>query len=299
MESELEFSAPLTGQPERARLLGEAAGALDRRASLMGPGGEQIETEEGRLARMFAEDRADLGRPEVFRLAPGGLDAARDGVPVTVEEQTRRNAHYWISLPVSLWTRATRGFNRVEVRVAFNDEEQDDARRPATVDALPDHALVARFEASAELSLAVGADLKFQAGLPEISLEAVGIPAAVQADASAEVGAETKLLLAPRKYSVRAARVARSGLGLGYVFWRLDSEAFVEENDPGLRVILRVPLPSEHLHITAEMVATRYPNLFGAGFRNAIRDLPSAMRDFFTGGTPITATGDWDLSEAL
>src|SRR4051812_32591281 len=139
----------------------------------------------------------------------------------------------------------------------------------------------------------------FEASLPSIPLEAIGVPLAAEAGASVDVSARTNLLIAPRKYIVRAAEVARSGLGVHYVFWRLDREAFVEENDPGLRVILRLPLEVDRLNVRAEMVARRYANLFGGGLREAIKDLPSAMRDFFTGGTPIPAVGGWDLSDDL
>jgi hypothetical protein len=130
-------------------------------------------------------------------------------------------------------------------------------------------------------------------------MAALGVPLPLTAGAEATAATKTNVLFAPPSYTICAARVARSGLGFDHVFWRLDREAFVKENDPGLRVILRLPLPASHLSVSAQMVATRYANLFGAGFRAAIRDLPSAMRDFFTGGTPIAATADWNLSREL
>ncbi len=145
----------------------------------------------------------------------------------------------------------------------------------------------------------MNADFKFDAGLPEVSAAVHGVPLALGASAGAELATGAKLILAPRKYTVQAAQVSRSGMGFDYVFWRLERESFVEENDPGLRVVVRVPLPAERLQVSAEMVATRYPRLFGAGLRRAIKDLPVAMRDFFTGGTPIAATGVWDLSDEL
>lgn len=283
VDQEIENGHSLLSQAERAHLLADAAARLDRRASMLAPGQEPSETEQGRLVRMFAEDKAEVGRPEILSLAPVALDPPPD-------------PHYWLAFPVSLWTRASRGFNRIEFKVSFNADEEDDSRRPATVDALPDHELVTRFEATAELSLAVGADFKFRAGLPEVPL---GLPATVAADADAEVAAHAKLVLTPKKYAIRAARVTRSGLGLNYVFWRLERDAFAEENDPGLRVILRVPVEAQRLDVSVEMVARRYASMFGAGLREGIRDLPAAMRDFFTRGTPILATGEWDLSAVL
>jgi hypothetical protein len=292
MDHEFDNGHALLSQAERARLLADAAARLDRRASKLGPGGEPRETEQGRLVRMFAEDKAEVGRPEILPLPAAALVSPAVEAP----DLTRSESHFWLAFPVSLWTRASRGFNRIEFKVSFNPGEQDDSRRPTTVDALPDHELVTRFESSAELSLAIGADFKFRAGLPDVPL---GLPATLAANADAQVEARAKLVLSPKKYVIRAARVTRSGLGLGYVFWRLERDAFAEENDPGLRVILRVPAGTERLDVSVEMVARRYASMFGAGLREGIRDLPAAMRDFFTRGTPILATGGWDLSSVL
>src|SRR5215217_7653746 len=150
MEQTLQFSASLPGHDDRARLLNDAAGMLDRRSSLLGPDGAPAETEEGRLARMFAQDQAQLGRPQVLRLAPDGLGAIGDGVPVEVAELARRNAHYWLTFPVSLWTSANRGFNRIEFKATFSAADGDSGRAPATVDAVPSQELVTRFEANTE-----------------------------------------------------------------------------------------------------------------------------------------------------
>jgi hypothetical protein len=79
----------------------------------------------------------------------------------------------------------------------------------------------------------------------------------------------------------------------------LGESSFEDENDPGLRVILRVPDSVDHLQIGAAMEATRYFNLLDAGLRGAMRDLPKAVASFFTGGTPITTSANWNMSCAL
>jgi len=47
------------------------------------------------------------------------------------------------------------------------------------------------------------------------------------------------------------------------------------------------------------MEATRYYRLLQSNLKQAILELPDAMRSFFTGGTPINASGQWDLSRDL
>ncbi len=294
MDHELEFSAPLIAPHEREELLASAAEIFDRRAAMLG-GGPARETPEGRLAREFSTDRAGLGQPEVHRLAAEHIE--RDGVPVARDELTRLAAHYWLSLPVLLWTRTGHAFNRLEIKLVFNEGDSDG--RPVVVDAVPTHELVTKFEASAKLTVSVDGNFKFKVQMPDASLAPLGVPVVIGAGGGVDTVAESKIILGPFGYSIRSPEVQRSGVGFPEVWWRLERASFDDENDPGLRVILMVPRTTARLHVGAQMLATRYTKFFGAGFGQALKDLPAVTRQFFTGGTPIAATGEWDLSEAL
>jgi len=283
---------------ERARLLDRAAEIFDRRDADLGTGAQLTPTGEGELARAFKDDRAKLGRPDIFPLAAEGLTAAQDGVPVTIEELTRAHTYYWLRFPISLWTRPNRGFNRIEFEVRFSGQDGD-LPQPVTVDALPSQELINRFQVSTRLALGVGANLRLAVGTPNkmVTLDPGAGELEFGVHAAADVG--TKLLFGPVDYSVRTPVVARSGLGLSYVTWRLERDSFVEENDPGIRVILRVARPAAALHVEAEMVATRYQRVLGDGFLRALAALPAGVADFFTHGTPIYAADTWDLSSDL
>lgn len=294
MDHELKFSAELIAPGQREELLASAAEIFDRRAATLG-GDPPRETPEGRLAREFSQDRAELGQPEVHRLASEHIE--REGVPVTRDELTRLAAHYWLSLPVLLWTRTGHAFNRLEIKLVFN--EGDPGGRPVVVDAVPTHELVTKFEANARLAVSVNGNFKFKVQVPDASLAPFGVPAEIGARAGVDADAESKIILGPLGYSIRSPEVQRSGAGLHEVWWRLERASFIYENDPGLRVILMVPRTTARLHVGAQLLATRYTTFFGAGFRQALKDLPEVMRQFFTGGTPIAADGEWDLSEAL
>lgn len=294
MDHELEFSAPLIAPKDREELLASAAGIFDRRATQLG-GGLARETPEGQLAREFSKDRAGLGQPEVYRLASEHIE--REGLPVARDELTRLAAHYWLSLPVLLWTRTGHAFNRLEIKLVFNEGDPDG--RPVVVDAVPTHELVTKFEASAKLAVSVNGNFKFKVQMPDVPLEPFGVPGEIGAGAGVDAEAESKIILGPLSYSIRSPEVQRSGVGFPEVWWRLERASFFDENDPGLRVILMIPRTTTRLHVGAQLLATRYTTFFGAGFRQALKDLPAVMRQFFTGGTPIAATGEWDLSEAL
>jgi hypothetical protein len=111
-EDELEFtlSSEELGD-ERARMLHDAAARLDQRHGVMGEKAGPAKakpTPEGDLARAFADDEAQLQRPQVYRVEDERIEALGSAVPVTVAELARLWRFYWISFPVALGSRGTR-----------------------------------------------------------------------------------------------------------------------------------------------------------------------------------------------
>jgi hypothetical protein len=297
-DEDLEFSSAIgVLGGARTGLLDEAATRFDQRQSPMS-GTTAVRSREGEIARTFLEDHAALGRPQVYRLGVEDLPDDRAESPVTAAELGRRTRFYWLEFPVSLWCRPGHAFNRLEMKVEF-DEGDDGGRRATTFDVLPDPAWADVLKVDSELSLGVGADFKVGLAVPSIDLTAVGIPVAVQAGTDVDIHGRTGLTLGPFQWALRAPKVKRSPTGLDHVFWRLDSAEFAQTQDAGLRVVLKVPKASDRLHVTAQMRATRYFDLLEAGLQRAIRDLPAAIRSFFTGGTPIDAEDRWDLTDDL
>ena len=294
------IEVPAMAEGERAQLLLTAADLLDRRNVTLGPGDVPVRSEEGDVARLFAQDRAELGRPTVHRLELSDANVARRNTPVTKDELTRRFRYYWVEFPVSLWTCAGRAFNCLQVAVDFN-KAGDEAHRPIAFDAIPDQAFATRFAAESEVSVGVDAAFKFSAAPLALPVPVDAGVLGLQAEAHADVGAQasSKLIFGPFRCALRTPVVKRSAIGLPTMQWRLDESSFEDENDPGLRVVLRVPADVDSLQIGAFLEATRYYNLLGAGLIRGLRDLPKTVKDFFTGGTPIRATSSWDLSEQL
>ncbi len=298
MLDELDRVTPTLAQGDRRALLEQAATLLDQRAAHLGSGDEAPATPEGEIARMFATDRATLGRPDLYPIAATQIDADRRDTPLTDSQLERGHRHYWLALPVSLWTRPGCAFNQLQVKVSFNADDSEE-RRPTVFDALPDQELVTRFEASSELELGVGADFHITAKLPDLPSELVGLPIDAGGGVNAAADGGARVVATPFHYRVRAAKVTRSAVGLDHILWRLEESAFADENDPGLRIVVRVPDGVDRLDVSAQMVATRYVSLFSAGLRRSLRDLPAKLREFFADGTPIAHAATWDLSEEL
>jgi hypothetical protein len=279
-------------------LLLSAAELLDRRDVTLGPGQEAAHSAEAEIVRLFAQDRAELRRPIMSRLDLPDANVARRNTPVAREELTRGFRYYWLEFPVSLWTCAGRAFNSLQIAVTFNADD-DEARRPIAFDALPDQAFAIRFKAESQVALGVDAAFKFSAAPLAEAIGAALPGVSVIAHAGAGVEANTKLIFGPFRCTLRTLTVKRTAIGLPEMVWRLDESSFEDENDPGLRVILRVPDSVDHLQIGGAMEAKRYFNLLDAGLKGAMRDLPKAVASFFTGGTPITTSASWNLSARL
>lgn len=296
MTDEFDFDEGLPfDATERSDFLADAAGALDRLGMHYGEGGQQGTTDIGDFAREFANDVAEVQKPQIYRLDAALLDRDRSDVPVEAGELVRAHRFYWLSLPVSLWARPGWGFNRLEAKAQFDAEGG-----ATTFDLLPDQAFATRFSLNASLDLGVDAGMRFSAQAPVL---AVGMPgvAGASADAKAQASAEakTKLVVGPFDYKLTAARVRHSPPGLDHAFWRLDSAEYVDERDPGLRVVVRIPKETESMKVTVTIQARRYFAVMNARFQEAVSSLPAAIANFFKGGTPLGASGTWDLSQEM
>jgi hypothetical protein len=280
---------------ERGGFLADAAVALDRLGMHYGPGQTQGTTTVGDFARAFAKDVAQVQKPQIYRLDAALLDRDRSDVPVGADELVREFRFYWLSLPMSLWARPGWGFNRLEAKAEFEAEGG-----ATTFDLLPDQAFATRFSVNTSLDLGVDAGMHFSAKAPVF---AVGVPgvagASAGASAGADAGIKTKLVVGPFDYRLTAAKVKHSAPGLDHAFWRLDGAEYVEESDPGLRVVVRIPKETGSMRVTVTIQARRYFSVMNARFQEAVRSLPDAIANFFKGGTPLGDSGTWDLSPEM
>lgn len=280
----------------RYELLRDAAARIDDQVILLSGGAGGGPTSEGDLARSFSEDIARLHLPEVLPLDTTRLES---DAPVAIADALARYRFYWIAFPVEMWARKGRGFNELQVSVSFN-AAADERLRPRVHSLLPDKQFRDTFGVSAEVKLGVGADLQFSAGIPPLPLAPFGVPVDFAANAKVSSGAKAELLAGPFHYTVRVPVVKNVGVGLDVARWRLENASVVDEKDPGLRAIVKMPRDAPlELEVSAALRARRYFNSFDAGLQTAIRDLPARFRNFFTNGTPIAASATWDLTKQL
>ncbi|MCP2324090.1 hypothetical protein HDA40_002597 [Hamadaea flava] len=300
---DLDFSADLT--EDRAAVLLDAARRVDALSGHLGATGE-ADNEFGDLLRALNEDSVEFGSfPDVLPVPILDLPNADRTSAAWRAALEEGYTFWWIRLPILLFPRRGWGFTRLELRVDFNPDEPDPRRRPRAFDILPNRRFDTIVSAGGEFHVGVGADAKLAVKVPTIPLDAIGalagvpLPLSAGGKAKAEVGASVDVALAPVRFRMTAARVDHTAEGLEKVFWRLDGAEFFAEDPPQLVIILQVPRDVESVRMRAVMRAYRRFTFFPAGLQAMIRELPSALRAFFTQGAPVGDTRSYDLSPVV
>ena len=291
-------------EPElnRDELIDRAADAIDSLGMHLGPGERPEPSREGDFAREFKFDEAEPTRPLIQAIAAESLDRNRDDVPVETSELFRGARFYWITLPVKLYTRVGWAFNRLQAKATFDSGDSGDSGGPGPTAffILPDPQFVTYFEGKQTLRLGINGRLKARAGLPQITVGQPGGPE-IDFDAGGAVEAEASVeyVLGPNEYRLTAAKVKHWGHGQPVARWRLDGARYLDEADPGLRVMLRVPDGTTALRVRVAIEARRYFSAMEATFQEKVKAIPEIFATFFRNGAPIGGTGSWDLTADL
>ncbi|NUR69726.1 MAG: hypothetical protein HOU81_02810 [Hamadaea sp.] len=300
---DLDFSADLT--EDRTAVLLDAARRVDALSGHLGPGADD-DSEFGALLRTLNEDAVEFGSfPDVLPVPILDLPNADRTSPAWRAALDDGYTFWWIRLPILLFPRRGWGFTRLEMRVEFNPDEPDPRRRPRAFDILPNRRFDTIVSAGGEFHVGVGADARLAVKVPTIPLDAIGalagvpLPLAAGGKAQADAGASVDVALAPVRFRMTAARVDHTAEGLEKVFWRLDGAEFFAEDPPQLVIILQVPRGVESVQMRAVMRAYRRFTFFPAGLQSMIRELPSALRAFFSQGAPVGDTRSYDLTPAV
>jgi hypothetical protein len=299
---ELDFSYDLSGVNRQA-ILQEAAAALDARRATLGPGtGAGIPTAAGDVVRELMLDHASLPDSlDLYRITdqdflnPKRPTAAR-AVPVRFKELTDKFTFYWLPIRVGLLPRRGWAFNRLEVKLAFN-QESPAGSRPKSWQVLPDRRFQTGLKVGTRLEVGLNENFEFSAQVAPPSAE--NASAKLKAGVDATTAAGLGLVAGPFEYRVASAKIDQNGPGMDWVFWRLDGAEFFQEDRPELVVILQVPHSTRELKIAARMQAYRYFKFLAADFRDVVKGIPEKLRALFEGGLPVADAKPYDLTAAL
>lgn len=288
---------------ERERLLFDAATRIDALAGHLGDEPSGVgdgRSDYGELLRGLAEDTAEFGAyPTVYPIPVLDLPNA-DRTSVAWKASLEDGfTFWWMRIPLMLFPRKNWAFNRLEVRVEFNPREPDPQLRPKAFDILPNRRFDTVMKVGTEVSVGLGADAHFSLNTGNVAFNIGGVSASAGAGVGAKGSIGGELSFAPMPYRAVAARVNHTDEGLERVFWRLDGGEFFRDSPPQLVVILQVPRGCLNPEMLGVMQAYRRFNLFPAGLQAAIRQLPEALRVFFSQGAPTRATVRYALTPTI
>ncbi len=284
----LEFDEPaLTA--DRADLLEQAAEHIERRTTELGVADADVVSADAAMIRGMAEDRVELGGfPDVYAISDDKLVRQSLPVPARNAEISRDFRYFLASFPVLLWPKRNWGFNRLEMQVVFNPDEAVAKARPKALAIFPERKFETLFKADQYIDVGVEENLAFsaKAAVPQVATPVASAAAKAGVGVSAEGG--FSFVVGPFSYKISRARIDHSAAGLEQVWWRFDGSGFFEENPPHMMVILKVPKIAQRVDVTARLVAYRFFNLGSSGLRQAIADMPKAIRTFMQNGAPLS-----------
>lgn len=198
---------------------------------------------------------------------------------------------YLVQVPVTLRPSAGWLFTRLECWIGFDVPQ-------AKIHAIcPANAWVDVLNLQTSLSLGLDETLAFAAnlGLAPTALAAGNLSASGQA----EVGVGTqasgglKLVLGPFEYQVWRPQSLAVGRENAEAFWHLDGGERVQQQEPYLAVVLRVPKAVETLSASGELIAYHDFNRLGADHKDWWKKLRAQVRAFLQGGIPYENQQRW------
>jgi hypothetical protein len=298
MANEIGFKTN-AAQFDRQAILKEAAAQVDALIGHLGPGGQPVESDEGKLTRALAADEARLpAYPDVYRITDEDFLAQHKPQPVAIKQLAENFNFYWVRFPIGLRPQKDWGFNMLEVRVEFGASEPPHLR-PKAYRILPDKRFQELLKANMTLEFKLNENLEFEASTGQLAASAGTASASGSAGAGGELKSGAGAVFGPFQYSVKKAQIEHSAPGLEWVFWRIDGAQFFEQDTPELITILQVPKVLKQCKIRAELQASRYFNFGAAPWQKAIAEIPAMLRRFFQEGMPLREEKPWDITPSL
>ena len=198
-----------------------------------------------------------------------------------------------------LYARAGWGFNQLEVRATFDTGPTKGAGVTALY-LLPDPVFRDYFKGRETLQVGIDSRLKARMVYRRI---AAGQPGGLEIEFDAGGGVEVKgkssYVFGPFDYRLTAGKVKTWGAGDNDARWRLDGAKYLNEGDPGLRVMLRVPNDARELNVRVSIMARRYFAMMEASFQDKVLKLGEAFATFLMKGAPIGGVDEFDLTKDM
>lgn len=219
--------------------------------------------------------------------------------PPHIAHLMRRFDFYLVHFPITLVPKPGWGFQQLDCIVEFNPD-QPPTERPVVYHIFPqeDWEDIIRFQQG----LAIGLDenLEFKVDLKRLAVELPNLDTAQQAKIGAKAAGLAGLVVGPFNYRIRRPKIVSRGQGNVKVRWRLESEAYVGEEEPQLGVVLQVPKDVSQVNAVGALKVGKDFHTFTAHLRHLMRFVRERTRTYFERGAPLVQTQPWkDITAGL
>jgi hypothetical protein len=200
---------------------------------------------------------------------------------------------YLVDFPISMIPRPGGGFGQLDCIVEFNPDAASE-KRPVAYQVFPQEEWEEVIHAWQGVNIGIDENLEFKVDplqaadvLPTLSLP---LKAAVELKTAAKAG----LVLGPFDYHIRRQKILSRGKGDAKVYWRLESENEIMENQPRFGVVLQVPKDVERVDVIGALVARRTFHFFTGKLQYLLEYVSDRARTFFEKGAPATDKKSWN-----
>ncbi|MBN2116871.1 MAG: hypothetical protein JW730_09880 [Anaerolineales bacterium] len=214
-------------------------------------------------------------------------------VPPAIASLLRRYDFYLVNFPITVHPRPGGGFVQLESIVEFNPGSPP-KERPIAYQIFPQDEWQSIIHAWQ--GVRVGLNESFEFKIDPIQA-ASGLPAL---DSPAKAAIELKLagkaglVFGPFDYDIRRPKIVGRGQGNVKVYWRMESEEAITQEQPCLGVVLQVPKDVPRVDINGVLKALPTFHYFTAEVRNLAEFMSSLGANFFKKGAPVTHDMVWE-----
>jgi hypothetical protein len=202
----------------------------------------------------------------------------------------RTHRFYLVQAPVTLMPAANWSFTRLECWLGFDGVGAE----VKVHDLYPEDVWSQLLSLETQLQLGVDANLQFRASLDHTGAIYQKLSTEVRTRIAAEGSGGARLVVGPFNYRVSRPEVLGRGRENSQVFWRLDGSQRVQQEEPYLAVVLRVPQAVERVDAAGELRVYHKFDFLSSDLREWAEKFRDQLRAFFSNGIPLPAQAQWD-----
>lgn len=229
--------------------------------------------------------------PNVQKINKKDFKARDLTVPPDIDKWMKTHNFYQMRVPVILRPIVGWGFWRLQCAVRFTAEQH-----PQTHDIYPEHRWHEVLKAEGNLNIGLDAGLRFNVGLDETELVYANLSGQAAAHGGLAAAGDGNVVVNLFNVIVQRPIIDTRGEDTNEASWFIEGYKYVQEGEPYLGVVLRVPKDVDRLQAYGGLIANHRFNVAGAHLTDwPWANFRDALKSFLQKGLPIDDERQWDI----